>query len=121
MDVYTDRLTERELFGSVESCLRERGSDSWLVVVTDDSNREELLKTARAAATRDIELSLFVLPSALFAERDATEVDAVAEEYSDFQSFVSELEKNNGVTVFEAGPQRRSTVGTPRPAVGVGR
>ena len=121
MDVYTERLTEWELFGSVESCLRERGSDSWLIVVTDDSNREELLKTARAAAIRDIELSLFVLPSALFAERDATEVEAVAEEYSDFQSFVSELDKNNGVTVFEAGPQRRSTVGTPQPAVGVGR
>jgi uncharacterized protein (DUF58 family) len=121
MDGYTKRLTEQELFKSVSSCLRKRGRDSWLIVVTDDSNREELLRTARIVAVRDIELSLFVLPSVLFTERDATEFDAFTEEYSEFQSFVSELEKNNGVTVFEAGPQRRSTVGEPQPAVGVSR
>ncbi|MFW6382508.1 MAG: hypothetical protein ACOCZD_00535 [Haloferacaceae archaeon] len=119
MATYADRLATEPLFARVAASVRTHGADGRYVVVTDDASPEELLGTARLASVRGVELSMFVLPTAFFAARSAATVGTAVDAYREYQSLVRDLNEHDGVTAFEAGPQRRHTAGSARPARGV--
>lgn len=106
VEAYVQRLTEQPLYQSVNERLNE-GADSWLVVVTDDSNRAEVLETARAAAIQGVHVSVFLLPSVLFSEGNLADLEASYDDYVDFESFRQQLASINNVDAFEVGPDDR--------------
>lgn len=107
VESYADRLADQPLFRSVNERIDERAGDSWIVIVTDDSNREEVLETVRAAAIRDIHVSVFLLPSVLFSEDGLTDLERAYDDYVDFESFRQRLAAINNVNAFEVGPHER--------------
>ena len=110
MATYVDRVAKGALFRGVDATISERGTDPWFVVITDDSDPDELLGVARLASVHGTELSLFVFPSAFFIDRSISESDPVTDEYREFQSFVSELNEVNGVEAFAVGPHEQPPV-----------
>ena len=118
MSTYSERVRNEPLFSSVNASLQESDVDSRFVIVTDDSNREEVRSIARLAPIHGAELSMFVLPSAFFADRDLAALEGVGESSQEYRSFVRELNEIEGVTASEAGPRGRATAGDLRPVRG---
>lgn len=107
VDAYIQQVTDDPLFKSVQTRLTEYSGDAWLVIVTDDTNRGELLETARAAATPTTFVSLFILPTVLFETQEFTDLEQSYQEYQDFESFRQQLAAIPNVTAFEVGPRDR--------------
>jgi len=104
---YVDRRADDPLFQAVQTRLADNSGDSWLVIVTDDTNRGELLETVRAAATPDTFVTVFLLPSVLFDTTEFRDIEAAYGEYRDFETFRQQLEATKAVTAFEVGPSDR--------------
>lgn len=107
VEAYVQRLTDQPLFRSVRDRLDNQTGDSWLILVTDDSNRAETLETARTAAVQGIHVSVFLLPSVLFGEGNLADLERSHEEYVDFESFRQRLTALDNVDAFEVGPDER--------------
>jgi len=104
LDAHVERVSNRPLFRAVADA---DGAAAWTVLVTDDSNREALLESVRAAAGDGSRVSAFVLPSALFAPDGLTDLDAAYHEYVDFEEYRQRLDAVGGATAFELGPADR--------------
>ncbi|MDL0130140.1 DUF58 domain-containing protein [Halobacterium salinarum] len=107
VDAYIDRVTADPLFQSVQKRLANDGGDSWLIIITDDTNRVELLETTRMAAGVDTHVSVFVLPSVLFDEQVFTNLEEAYAEYRDFEEFRQQLAAIPNTSAFEVGPHDR--------------
>jgi len=107
VDAYIDRVTTDPLFQSVQKRLADNGGDSWLIIITDDTNRVELLETTRMAAGVDTHVSVFVLPSVLFDEQAFTDLEEAYAEYRDFEEFRQQLAAIPNTSAFEVGPHDR--------------
>lgn len=100
------RVADKPLLRAVQTLEAGHAETAWLVIVTDDAQRGELLETARLAATRDRFVTFFVLPSVLF-EPPGAEISAAYDAYQDFESFRQQLATTTNVTAFEVGPRDR--------------
>lgn len=109
IDSYVGQVADQPLFQSVQTHLAEQAGASWLVIITDDTNRKELLETARAVTARETAVSFFLLPSVLFDSLEFTDLDTAAEDYRGFESFRQQLASIPRVTAFEVGPRARIT------------
>lgn len=114
MGTYSERLAAQPLFSRVTEGFAG-DDDAWFVLVTDDSTPETVLGIARLASIRGVELSVFVLPSAFFSDRDPATVETLAAEHRDCQSFINELNDHDEVTAVEVGPHERPRVDPTRP------
>lgn len=104
---YLDQRADDPLFQTVQTRLTDNNGDSWLVIITDDTNRGELLETVRVAASPETSVSVFLLPSVLFDTTAFGDIEASYGEYRDFETFRQQLEATRGVTAFEVGPSDR--------------
>lgn len=104
-NAYVEQLTDQPLFESVTQLLGDQPGTSWLVIVTDDTHRDELLETARAAASQTTHVSLFLLPSVLFSDRGLADLEAAYDDYTDFEAFRQRIAAIPNATAFEAGPR----------------
>jgi len=107
VEVYLQQVTNKPLFASVQGRVAESTADAWLVIVTDDTNRGELLETVRAAASPATFVSVFLLPTVLFDTTGLTELDQSYQSYQDFEEFRQQLTTIANVTAFEVGPSDR--------------
>jgi len=104
MTAYSAELTSEELLKSVRASLHARDGDPWFVIVTDDSNRQEVRVTTELVADYGIELTVFVLPTIRFVDGNAPKPIDEDTTSREFQAFLDTLNAIPGITAFEAGP-----------------
>lgn len=107
VETYLDHVTDDPLYQSVQSRLAEHTDDSWIVLITDDTKRAELLETTRLAAKNETHVSVFLLPSVLFDTAAFTDLETAYTTYRDFEDFRQQLAAHTNVTAFEVGPRDR--------------
>jgi len=105
--VYLQQATDEPLFKTVQGRVADASGDAWLVIVTDDRNRGELLEAARAAASPTTFVTVFILPTILFERPGFTDLEQAYHEYHDFESYRVQLAALTNVTAFEVGPHDR--------------
>lgn len=104
---YLEQVKTDPLFDAVHDRVTETSGDSWLVIITDDSNPAELLEAVQFATGRDVDVSVFILPSILFDTDAFTDLDTAYAEYRDFEEYRQQLATRPNVTAFEVGPRDR--------------
>ncbi|MDL0138001.1 DUF58 domain-containing protein [Halobacterium salinarum] len=107
VEAYLQRVTDDPLFESVQNRLAASSDDAWIVIITDDTNRRELLETARTAASPTTAVSVFIVPTVLFDTTGLTELTQSYQDYRDFEEFRQQLTTITNVTAFEVGPSDR--------------
>ncbi|WP_227379416.1 DUF58 domain-containing protein [Haladaptatus halobius] len=75
------------------------------VLLTDDTNRNEVIETVKLARRRNDAVLVFLTPSVFFEETGLTDVENTYDRYVNFESFRRELAGLNGVQAFEVGPR----------------
>lgn len=104
---YLEQVTTDPLFDAIENRVSSSSGDSWVVVITDDANRAELVEAVQFATARDIHVSVFLLPSILFDRTAFADLDSAYGAYREFEEYRQQLAAYPQVTAFEVGPRDR--------------
>lgn len=104
---YVDRIEADPLFHTVRTELRRQARTPWVVVLTDDANRAELLETVQVATQQNAPVTVFLAPGALFGDPELPDLERAYEAYRDFREFYATLARVDGATVYEVGPADR--------------
>ena len=106
-DAYVSRLDSRPLFSSVRAHRSEFRRATWTILVTDDSNRAELIDAVKLARRGEGHVAAFLTPTVLFEEVQDSDRETAYQRYRDFENFRRKLTNLDGVTAFEVGPGDR--------------
>jgi uncharacterized protein (DUF58 family) len=104
---YLTRLTEKPLFRTVKTQRAHLEGSVWSVILTDDANRAELRETVRLARRGPGHVLVFVTPRVLFEPGGLSDLEDAYERYHEFEEFRRDLDRLDGVTVYEVGPADR--------------
>lgn len=104
---YLTRITEDPLFRTVKIHHSRLEGSVLSVVFTDDSDRVELREAVSLASRGPGHVLVFLTPQVLFEQGGFGDVEAAYDRYSDFESFRRDLDRMDGVTVYEVGPGDR--------------
>jgi uncharacterized protein (DUF58 family) len=103
---YVQRVESQPLFEAVRAQLTRRNRSPWVVLLTDDSSRAELVETVKLAYRQNAPVTVFLTPNALFADGGLTDLENAYADYQAFQEFQSVL-RDHGATVYEVGSSNR--------------
>lgn len=103
-DVYVERVEGDPLFETVRRGRLQQSGQTWTVILTDDTERNQLRETARLAAKGGNSVLVFLTPTVLFERSGLGDMDDAYQRYVDFEEFRRELQQLPRVTVFEVGP-----------------
>lgn len=98
-----ERVESDPLFSTVTTTLDRTRGDPWIVILTDDTHRTELHETLRVLRRRDIYVSVFICPNALFTSHGLTDADTAYADYVDFLDYRDRL-AGPRTTLYEVGP-----------------
>lgn len=97
----------RPLVGAIERLHADRTGSRWTILLTGDTNRNEVRKAVQRARNDGDQVFVFLTPEVLFATDGLADVERAYERYADFERFRRELDRLGGVTAFEVGPGDR--------------
>jgi len=104
---YMEAIDTDSLFHSLRVGMRRIPGTMWTVVISSDTRRNELFEAVRMASRGDNRVAVFLTPQVLFTGAIEADPDAAYEQYRSFISFRDRLDKYDGVSAFEVGPQDR--------------
>ncbi|MFC7202629.1 DUF58 domain-containing protein [Haloferax namakaokahaiae] len=110
---YLSRVSERPLFDAVKTACHRVDGDDHLVLVTDDTSNVETYEAAVVASQRCTQTTVFLTPTALFAEAPTDRSRLVA-----FEEFRQRLDGLPSVEAYEIAPRtalERATTDTKTP------
>ena len=105
--LYARRIRTRVLYGAVNLAVGGLREDGQIVLITDDSDRVEVLEAAKLARSAGGQTLVLLLPDALFAPAQVTDLEPIYREYVDFEEYRRKLDRLEGVRALEVGPQDR--------------
>lgn len=103
---YVATMASRPLYGTLERLRSSVSGRPLIVVVTDDTHRQETREAIRQAAG-SADLLVFLTPLVLYGEQSPADVERAYGEYVDFEEFRRELSRLAGVEAYEVGPEDR--------------
>lgn len=101
---YVARMSERPLYGTIEQLRSDVSGQPLVVIVTDDTRRQETREAVRRI-TGSADVLVFLTPLLLYDEGPKTDLEAAYHEYVEFEEFRRELSRLGGVEAYEIGPQ----------------
>lgn len=104
---YVRRLRDRPLFKTVQLAHSSLRSESWVVILTDDSNRTELREAVKYARQNRCQVLVFLAPSVLYDPGALADLDRAYDRYRDFETFRKSLASLDRVSAFEITPGDR--------------
>ncbi|QLG27435.1 DUF58 domain-containing protein [Halorarum halophilum] len=106
-DPYIQRLAGDPLNETIRRVRVDVRGTTWLVILTDDTDRDRLREAVRLATNDGGFALVFLTPQVLFEERGLDDIEAAYARYVDFEEFRRELDRLPRVTAFEVGPGDR--------------
>jgi hypothetical protein len=106
-DEYVRRLTSQPLVRTVRLALSHCRTGSWIVIVTDDTDRTGIYDAVRAAVRNGSQVLVFLAPSVLYDPGGLDSVEQTYDRYLDFEQFRRSLGRFDRVSAFEVGPDDR--------------
>ncbi|WP_177197508.1 DUF58 domain-containing protein [Halogranum rubrum] len=106
-DAYVQRIQGDPLFEAVRRAQMNEVGQTWTMILTNDSNRDQLRETARIASKRGHSVLIFLTPAVLFEERSLATRSETHQRYVSFEEFRRELHGLPRVTTFEVGPSEQ--------------
>jgi len=103
-DAYRRRFDSRPLYRTVRNAEFGAATAVWTVIVTDDADRAALREAVTYARGESDQVTVFLTPTALFADGDVADLDAAYDRYSEFEAFRRELANLERVSAYEVGP-----------------
>ncbi|QLH76859.1 DUF58 domain-containing protein [Halosimplex rubrum] len=104
---YVRKIDDNPLFGTMHTYINRLGSDHWVLLFTDDSDRAGLRETIRVARSNGNHVVCFLSPTVLYETGSLADLDDAYDQYSNFESFRRELARMEQVAAYEVGPGRR--------------
>ncbi|MFB6150814.1 MAG: DUF58 domain-containing protein [Haloarculaceae archaeon] len=104
---YVQRMDEDPLFETARTRLGRLRGTQWVLLFTDDTDRERVRETVRLVRDAGNDVVVFLAPSVLFEPGGLADLDAAYERYADFESFRRDLARLDRVTAYEVGPGDR--------------
>ncbi|WP_436911277.1 DUF58 domain-containing protein [Halosimplex marinum] len=104
---YVRRMDEDPLFDTVRTFVGRLGGDHWVLLFTDDSDRERLRETVRTARADGNRVVCFLAPSVVYEPRGLGDLEDGYARYAEFESFRRDLSSLDRVTVYEVAPADR--------------
>jgi hypothetical protein len=95
------------LVGAIERLHADRTGSRWTIILTGDTDRDEVRKAVRSARNGGDQVFVFLTPEVLFTADGLADVERAYERYADFERFRRELDRLGEVTAFEVGPRDR--------------
>lgn len=106
-DEYVRRLTTQPLVRTVRLARSHCRAGSWVVIVTDDTDRSGVYEAVKAARRNGSQVLVFLAPSVLYEPGGLDSVDRAYDSYLDFERFRRSLGRFERVSAFEVGPGER--------------
>ena len=112
-ETYVHRVATDPLFSAVRAYLTTSGDTGHhrhpdrTVILTDDTNRAELLEAVKIARGHSEDILVFLTPTVLFEPTGLADLDAAYDRYVDFETFRQRLGQLEQVTAFELAPGDR--------------
>lgn len=104
---YVAQLSADPLFTGVRRHVSEVSRGTWTVVLTDDTQRNQLIETLKLATRGSRRATAFVTPSVLFESRGVTNLEETYEGLVDFEEFRERLDRLPRANAYEVAPDDR--------------
>lgn len=102
--MYVQRISTEPLFETARTVLSDLDGSLWTVILTDDTNRVELLETVKVARRGDDRVLVFLTPDVLFQPGGLADLEAAYDRYRQFEEFRRSLARLRGVDAYEVRP-----------------
>lgn len=107
-DAYVEALEQKPLFHTVRRHLLPLKGSVWAVLITDDSDRTQVLESARVVVKGGNVATLFITPDSLYSG-GILDLEEAHRRYVEFEKFRRRLAGTYGIEAFEVGPRDRIT------------
>jgi len=104
---YDQRIEDQPLANTLRQRSVQSNDAVWSVIVTDDTNREEVQEAVKFGRRESGQVMVFLTPGTLFEPGALADLEAAYEAYASFESFRRSLSSLEQVSAFEVGPGRR--------------
>jgi len=111
-----DSADERRPLARAVQYNRAKSASQSTVLITDDTDRDELWVAVRIALQQTASVFVYLTPSVCFENEQTLHTVEASERYQQFERFRRQLMELDSVTVFAVGPARQlAMVRSPRP------
>lgn len=104
---YVERFADEPLFETVRTNLSAVRGATRTIVLTDDTDRTELVETVRLARRGEDSVIVFLTPSVLFEPGGLADLETARRRFVDFEEFRRDLAALDRVAAFEVAPDDR--------------
>ena len=104
---YVQRTAGQPLYETLARELSQLRGNVAVIVFTDDTHRQELRESLRAARREGHHTVAFLTPSVLFDAGGLADLDGAYEHYVDFETFRQDLASSERIEAYEVGPRDR--------------
>lgn len=103
---YTEEIESDPLFGAIEY-INSTTASQLTIILTNDTDRTQLLETIREAASGETAVLVFLTPEVLFEGAALADIESAYHRYHEFEEYRQMLQQQAGVIAYEVAPGDR--------------